>query len=112
MYWRRRVSKGAPKAAISLEVRYSKSLIAHSSLIILGHHIKQDNPLRDPPKALRYFKSSCENKHAPSCFNVAVMMSKGDKGVPADSEAFSEYRQKTEELVKSFGGQIGGTKIA
>ena len=71
-----------------------------------------DNPERDPLKELKYFKISCDNKHAPSCFNIAVMHNKGDTGVPANTEVFKEYKQRTDELVKQYGGQLGGKKAA
>jgi TPR repeat protein len=77
-----------------------------------GHHINTDNPSRDPVKALNLFKISCANNHAPSCFNIAVMHNKGDIGIPVDQAVFKEYKDKTEELVKVYGGRIGGTKTA
>jgi TPR repeat protein len=63
-------------------------------------------------KALKYFKISCDGNHAPSCFNIGVMLSKGDSGVPKDEQAFLVYKKKTEELIKSYGGKLGGKTVA
>lgn len=38
------------------------------------------------------------------------MYNKGDVGVPSDSVKFEEYKRQTDELVKTYGGKIEGTK--
>jgi TPR repeat protein len=77
-----------------------------------GHLVKTDNPSRNPLQALAMFKQACESKHAPSCFNVAVMYNKGDTGVAIDQEKFLEFKTRTDELVKTYGGRMGGAKMA
>ena len=39
-------------------------------------------PPRNPLKSIHLFEQSCNTSdHAPSCYNLAVMYKKGDKGV-------------------------------
>jgi len=60
---------------------------------------------RDPPRAERLLQKACDERgHAPSCYNLAVMYTQGDDGVPIDPEKSNRYQAKTEELVKKFGG--------
>mmetsp|Transcript_10026 Transcript_10026/g.29663 ORF Transcript_10026/g.29663 Transcript_10026/m.29663 type:complete len:363 (-) Transcript_10026:219-1307(-) len=59
---------------------------------------------RDPVKAAELLVQGCERGHAPSCYNVAVMYTQGDDGVPASEERADLFKKKTEELVKQFGG--------
>ena len=60
---------------------------------------------RDPPRAERLLQLACnERGHAPSCYNLAVMYTQGDDGIPVDIEKSKTYQAKTEELVKKFGG--------
>jgi len=59
---------------------------------------------RDPPRAAELLQRGCERGHAPSCYNMAVMFTQGDEGVPKDTEKAKEYQKKTEELVERFGG--------
>lgn len=60
---------------------------------------------RDPIKAERILKKSCnEQHHAPSCYNLAVMYTQGDEGINKNEEAAKKYQKKTEELVDKFGG--------
>lgn len=60
---------------------------------------------RDPKRAEQLLKSSCDvRSHAPSCYNLAVMYSNGDDGVPKDEEKAKQYQEKTEDLVDKFGG--------
>jgi hypothetical protein len=60
---------------------------------------------RDPPRAERLLQKACDERgHAPSCYNLAVMYTQGDDGVPADTEKANKYQEKTEELVNKFGG--------
>ena len=64
---------------------------------------------RNPSKALIMFDKACKQNHGPSCFNLAVMYKNGDIGVPMDETKFHIYRDKTNELVRSYGG-LGWTK--
>ena len=60
---------------------------------------------RDPKRAEELLKAACRTgAHAPSCFNLAVMYSNGDDGVPADSVKAEEYKKKTEQAVQTLGG--------
>lgn len=59
---------------------------------------------RDPVRAEKILLRGCDRGHAPSCYNVAVMYTQGDDGVPADEEKAKLYQKKTEELVERFGG--------
>jgi len=60
---------------------------------------------RDPIKARDLLDLACMQRgHAPSCYNLAVMYSLGDDGIPKDEEKAEEYQKKTEEFVEKFGG--------
>lgn len=59
---------------------------------------------RDPPRAEKLLVRGCEQGHGPSCYNVAVMYTQGDDGVDADPDKARVYQEKTEDLVKRFGG--------
>mmetsp|Transcript_17803 Transcript_17803/g.38837 ORF Transcript_17803/g.38837 Transcript_17803/m.38837 type:complete len:356 (-) Transcript_17803:61-1128(-) len=59
---------------------------------------------RDPVLAEELLLRGCSRGHGPSCYNVAVMYTHGDEGVPKNEEKAKEYQDKTEELVKRFGG--------
>ncbi|CAN0151493.1 unnamed protein product [Scytosiphon promiscuus] len=37
---------------------------------------------RDPPRALALLEKGCSYNHGPSCYNLTVMLKKGDEGVP------------------------------
>lgn len=66
---------------------------------------------RDPPRAESLLLQSCGRSHAPSCFNLAVMYSMGDDGVPQNKEKAKEFKAKTDELVKLYGGfGVPGTR--
>lgn len=64
---------------------------------------------RNPAKAMTLFEKACKQNHGPSCFNLAVMFKNGDQGVDINEAKFNQYRDKTNELIKSYGG-LGGTK--
>lgn len=64
---------------------------------------------RNPVKAMAFFEKGCNNNHAPSCFNLAVMFKNGDIGVKKNEEKFNQYSKKTTELVRTYGG-MGGKK--
>ena len=59
---------------------------------------------RDPPRAERLLQQGCDRGHAPSCYNLAVMYTQGDDGVPQSDEKADVYRSKTEDHVERFGG--------
>ena len=60
---------------------------------------------RDPIRAKDLLHLGCiERGHAPSCYNLAVMYTMGDDGVPKDEQKAEMYQKKTEELVDKFGG--------
>mmetsp|Transcript_13581 Transcript_13581/g.29533 ORF Transcript_13581/g.29533 Transcript_13581/m.29533 type:complete len:359 (+) Transcript_13581:94-1170(+) len=59
---------------------------------------------RDPKFAEELLQLGCSRGHAPSCYNLAVMYTQGDEGVDKSDEKAKEYQDKTEELVKRFGG--------
>ena len=59
---------------------------------------------RDPPRAERLLQQGCDRGHAPSCYNLAVMYTQGDDGVPQSDEKADVYRKKTEDHVERFGG--------
>lgn len=59
---------------------------------------------RDPKFAEQLLQRGCERGHAPSCYNLAVMYTQGDEGVEKDDAKAKDYQEKTEELVKRFGG--------
>lgn len=59
---------------------------------------------RDPARAENLLLQGCGRAHAPSCFNLAVMYSNGDDGVAKDQEKAAQYRKRTNELVKLYGG--------
>ena len=60
---------------------------------------------RDPPRAKELLEAACATgAHGPSCFNLAVMYENGDDGVPKDPAKAEEYKKKTEEMIKRFGG--------
>mmetsp|Transcript_5869 Transcript_5869/g.12331 ORF Transcript_5869/g.12331 Transcript_5869/m.12331 type:complete len:191 (+) Transcript_5869:877-1449(+) len=64
---------------------------------------------RDPPRAEELLRNGCDRGHAPSCYNLAVMYTQGDDGVPQSDEKADLYKKKTEEYVERFGGfGIGG----
>ena len=63
---------------------------------------------RDPKRAEQLLLTGCATgSHAPSCFNLAVMYENGDDGIPADPVKAEEFKKKTEEMVRRFGG-FGG----
>lgn len=37
---------------------------------------------RDPPRAKALLEKGCSHNHGPSCYNLTVMLKKGDEGVP------------------------------
>jgi TPR repeat protein len=59
---------------------------------------------RDPLFAEQLLHRGCSRGHAPSCYNLAVMYTQGDEGIEKSEEKAKEYQDKTEELVKRFGG--------
>ena len=60
---------------------------------------------RDPIRAEQLLLRACQaNAHAPSCYNLAVMYTQGDDGIPADPEKAKKFQEKTEEMVQRFGG--------
>lgn len=59
---------------------------------------------RDPIRAQSLLAQGCERGHAPSCYNMAVMFTQGDDGVEPNPDQARVYQEKTEELVKRFGG--------
>jgi TPR repeat protein len=59
---------------------------------------------RDPLFAEKLLQLGCSRGHAPSCYNLAVMYTQGDEGIEKNEEKAKEYQEKTEELVKRFGG--------
>ena len=59
---------------------------------------------RDPPRAERLLQQGCDRGHAPSCYNLAVMYTQGDDGVPQSDEKADVYKKKTEDHVERFGG--------
>lgn len=59
---------------------------------------------RDPLFAEQLLQRGCSRGHAPSCYNLAVMYTQGDDGIDKNEEKAKEYQDKTEELVKRFGG--------
>mmetsp|Transcript_6263 Transcript_6263/g.9902 ORF Transcript_6263/g.9902 Transcript_6263/m.9902 type:complete len:363 (+) Transcript_6263:60-1148(+) len=59
---------------------------------------------RDPLFAEQLLQRGCSRGHPPSCFNLAVMYTHGDDGIEKNDEKAKEYQDKTEELVKRFGG--------
>ena len=58
----------------------------------------------DPVFAEQLLQRGCSRGHAPSCYNLAVMYTQGDDGIEKSDEKAKEYQEKTEELVKRFGG--------
>ena len=64
---------------------------------------------RDPQFAEKLLQQGCSRGHAPSCYNLAVMYTQGDEGIEKSDDKAKEFQDKTEELVKRFGGfGIGG----
>lgn len=59
---------------------------------------------RDPLLAETLLQQGCSRGHAPSCYNLAVMYTQGDDGIEKSDAKAKEYQDKTEELVKRFGG--------
>mmetsp|Transcript_15690 Transcript_15690/g.23553 ORF Transcript_15690/g.23553 Transcript_15690/m.23553 type:complete len:412 (-) Transcript_15690:63-1298(-) len=60
---------------------------------------------RDPVRAKELLEAGCvERGHAPSCYNLAVMYTMGDDGIPKDEEKAAMFQKKTEDLVDKFGG--------
>ena len=60
---------------------------------------------RDPIRAKNLLQLGCEERgHAPSCYNLAVMYTMGDDGIPKDEGKAEMYQNKTEEYVDKFGG--------
>jgi TPR repeat protein len=60
---------------------------------------------RDPKRAEELLSRACTtNRHAPSCFNLAVMYTQGDEGIPPNEEKAKEFQRRTEELVSQYGG--------
>jgi TPR repeat protein len=60
---------------------------------------------RNPKRAEELLQQAClVSGHAPSCYNLAVMYTQGDDGVPKDEEKAKEFQKKTEEKVEQFGG--------
>ena len=58
---------------------------------------------RNPLQAEKLLLKGCMIGHAPSCYNVAVMYTQGDDGVPKDEEKARIFQKKTDELVERFG---------
>mmetsp|Transcript_29913 Transcript_29913/g.34101 ORF Transcript_29913/g.34101 Transcript_29913/m.34101 type:complete len:387 (-) Transcript_29913:24-1184(-) len=60
---------------------------------------------RDPVRAAQLLTQACMvSNHAPSCYNLTVMYTQGDDGVPADPEKAEQFRTKTDEMVNKYGG--------
>jgi len=59
---------------------------------------------RNPKRAEELLLKSCDRSHAPSCFNLAVMYNMGDDGVNRNQKKSEEFQNKTQKLVKVFGG--------
>jgi len=59
---------------------------------------------RDPIRAEKLLSQGCNRGHAPSCYNLAVMYTQGDEGVPINEEKAKELQKKTEDMVERYGG--------
>ena len=74
-----------------------------------GDHSRQEDDRRitiprNPAKAESLMLEVCKRSHAPSCYNLAVMYQNGDDGVKRDPEKAKKFQEKTEKMVKLFGG--------
>ena len=84
----------------------------HDSCYFVGsHYLYPATTNRDPKRSISLLEKSCAGNHAPSCFNLAVLYKKGDVGVPPSEELFMQYKERTSDLVKIYGG-LGGQKTA
>ena len=81
-----------------------------SCYIAGSHYISPKHTDRNPLKAVEYLDISCRKNHAKSCYNLAVMFRNGDKGIEKDNEKFEEYKEKTKQLAKLYGGLNGKRK--
>ena len=81
-----------------------------SCYIAGSHYISPKHTDRNPLKAVEYLDISCRKNHAKSCYNLAVMFRNGDKGIEKNSEKFEEYKEKTNQLAKLYGGLNGKRK--
>ena len=106
------VDQTAKKAsAIKLLDKNCENGDIESCYFAASHYMKKDAPAsqRNPAKAVPMLERGCSKNHGPSCFNLAVMFKNGDVGVPASEDKHEEYKARTEELVKQYGG-FGGLK--
>jgi TPR repeat protein len=63
---------------------------------------------RDPKRAEDLLKQACgAGNHPSSCFNLTVMYTNGDTGVPKDPVKAEEYQKRTEKALAAQGG-LGG----
>lgn len=100
-------------AAIKLLDKNCESGDIESCYFAASHYInkKADEGDRNPAKAVKMLERGCNKNHGPSCFNLAAMFKNGDVGVAASQSKHAEYKARTEELVKQYGG-LGGRKAA
>lgn len=74
-----------------------------------NHFLSPERSDRSPREALPYLEKACNSNHARSCFNLAVMYKHGDVGIPKNDTSFEEYKEKTNILLKQYGG-LSGTR--
>ena len=55
-----------------------------SCYFLASHYLAPEAEHRNPIKARDYLEKSCNTNHAPSCYNLAVLYSKGDLGIEKD----------------------------
>lgn len=59
--------------------------LADSCNMLAKQLLRQDGKgltARDPPRARALLEKGCAHNHGPSCYNLTVMLKKGDEGVP------------------------------
>ena len=77
-----------------------------SCYLLGGYHLRPGRS-KSPKKAREFLEYACDDGHAPACHNLAVMLKKGDDGVPADPALFDKYAKRTRELVQQAGAARG-----
>jgi len=56
---------------------------------------------RTPAKAVNFLDIACDANDGKSCYNLAVLFKRGDKGVPPDQEKFKKYATKANEIIEA-----------
>ena len=113
--------KGGPKDCTEslaiLQTLCDEKSDARACVRLGAEYLKPDGCLSEPShrnldQARKIFTRACDDLgHPNACQILAVMYKTGDGGVPVDLALSDKYKQKTKDLYKVTGEELGRTKV-